>query len=302
MASCKDRSSLAPRGEIVKGANPQVVAPACSPAKEMDKPVRLDILVHRLGLARSREQARRLIMAGEVRVDDQVADKPGVRVSPHATISVGTRPPYVSRGGYKLERALDAFGISPQDCVVADVGASTGGFTDLWLQRGALRVYAIDVGYGQLAWSLRQDPRVVVMERTNARHLESLPEPVHLASVDVSFISLSLILPRMYNWLVDGGQAVALVKPQFEAGVERVGKGGVVRDRETHRQVLESVLTDAVAGGWCVLGLIQSPITGPAGNVEFLAWLGKGDAFASIELSGAIRLALAARPSVEEEG
>jgi 23S rRNA (cytidine1920-2'-O)/16S rRNA (cytidine1409-2'-O)-methyltransferase len=258
----------------------------------MDKPVRLDILVHRLGLARSREQARRLIMAGEVRVDGQVADKPGVRVSPGAPVSVDARPPYVSRGGLKLERALDEFAISPEGCVVADVGASTGGFTDLWLQRGAARVYAIDVGYGQLAWSLRQDPRVVVMERTNARHLEALPEPIHLASIDVSFISLSLILPRVYNWLAEGGQAVALIKPQFEAGADQVGKGGVVRERQTHLEVLQRVLTDAAAGGWRVLGLIRSPITGPAGNIEFLAWLGKGGCPEEIDRAGAIHQAL----------
>ncbi len=258
----------------------------------MVKPIRLDILVHQLGLARSREQARRMIMAGEVRVDDQVADKPGVRVSPEAQVSVDARPPYVSRGGLKLEKALDEFAISPEGRVVADVGASTGGFTDLWLQRGAARVYAIDVGYGQLAWPLRQDPRVIVMERTNARHLETLPEPIDLASVDVSFISLSLILPRMYNWLADGGQAVALIKPQFEAGAEKVGKGGVVRSRQTHLEVLQRVLTIAAEGGWRCLGLIPSPITGPAGNIEFLAWLAKGGSVQSVDLQRAIADAL----------
>lgn len=257
-----------------------------------DKPVRLDTLVYQLGLASSREQARRLIMAGEVRVDNQVADKPGLHVSPGASVHVATSPPYVSRGGLKLEKALDEFAISPQGRVVADVGASTGGFTDLWLQRGAARVYAIDVGYGQLAWALRQDPRVVAMERTNARYLEALPEPVHLASVDVSFISLQLILPRVFDWLDDGGQAVALVKPQFEAGSEHVGKGGVVRSVQTHRTVLERVFKFAAAGGWRALGLIRSPILGPAGNVEFLAWLGKGGDLPAIDLPDAIESAL----------
>lgn len=252
------------------------------------KPSRLDVLVHQLGLAPSREQARRMIMAGEVRVNGQVADKPGTRVSPTSEITVEAGPPYVSRGGYKLEKALDEFGISPAGCVVADVGASTGGFTDLWLQRGAVRVYAIDVGYGQLAWTLRQDPRVVVMERTNARHLEALPEPIQLASADVSFISLSLILPRIYDWLVEEGQAVALIKPQFEAGAEHVGKGGVVRSRQTHLDVLERVLTNATGGGWHLRGLTRSPIKGPAGNIEFLAWLGKGNHHSAIAIPKAI--------------
>ena len=258
----------------------------------MRKPIRLDVLVHRLGLAPSREKARRMIMAGEVRVDGEVSDKPGARVSPASEIEVDAGPPYVSRGGLKLEKALDEFGISPVGCVVVDVGASTGGFTDLWLQRGAAKVYAIDVGYGQLAWTLRQDPRVVVMERTNARYLEALPEPVQLASVDVSFISLSLILPRIYAWLEEEGQAVALIKPQFEAGAERVGKGGVVKDRQTHLDVLERVLNDAIRGGWRLLGLIRSPITGPAGNIEFLAWLGKGTHQPAVSLSMAIEQAV----------
>lgn len=258
-----------------------------------DKPLRLDLLVHRLGLASSREQARRLIMAGQVRVDGQLVAKPGARVSPTAHVSVEASAPYVSRGGLKLERALDVFGISPEGRVVADVGASTGGFTDVWLQRGAAKVYAIDVGYGQLAWSLRQDPRVVVMERTNARYLAALPEPIDLASVDVSFISLALILPRVYDWLVEGGQCVALVKPQFEAGAALVGRGGVVRSAETHRLVLERVVEGAQAGGWRVLGLIRSPLRGPAGNIEFLAWLGKEGEVPAADVQKAVELALA---------
>ncbi|MHB1318319.1 MAG: TlyA family RNA methyltransferase [Anaerolineae bacterium] len=228
-----------------------------------------------LGLATSREKARRLIMAGEVRVNGVTIDKPGAQVRDDAEVSVEKEPPYVSRGGLKLEKALDLYGIRAEGCVVADIGASTGGFTDLWLQRGATRVYAIDVGYGQLAWKLRQDARVVVMERTNARYLESLPEPVQRVSVDVSFISLDLILPRAYGWLSDGGEAVVLIKPQFEAGADRVGKGGVVRDLDTHRDVIARVLMGATGSGWQVLGVTRSPLVGPAGNVEFLAWLGR---------------------------
>ena len=235
-------------------------------------------------------------MAGEVRVEGVVVDKPGARVAEDADISVESQPAYVSRGGLKLEKALDLYGISAADCVVADVGASTGGFTDLWLQRGANRVYAIDVGYGQLAWKLRQDPRVVVMERTNARYLERLPEAVDRVSIDVSFISLDLILPRAYAWLAEGGQVVALIKPQFEAGADRVGKGGVVRDAETHRDVVWRVLMNASSTGWQTLGVTRSPLVGPAGNIEFLAWLGKGTQHTAItpgdELFDAISRAL----------
>jgi 23S rRNA (cytidine1920-2'-O)/16S rRNA (cytidine1409-2'-O)-methyltransferase len=258
--------------------------------------VRLDQLLHRLGLTTSRETARRLIMAGEVRVDGTVVDKPGAAVSEDADVQIESQPAYVSRGGLKLEKALDLFKISADGCVVADVGASTGGFTDLWLQRGASRVYAIDVGYGQLSWKLRQDLRVVVMERTNARYLQALPEPVQRVSMDVSFISLDLILPRTHGWLADGGQAVALVKPQFEAGANRVGRGGVVRDPGTHREVLLRVLIGAIDTGWQVLGVTRSPLVGPAGNIEFLAWLGKGVSADGIEpgdaLSNAIALAI----------
>jgi len=243
--------------------------------------VRLDQLMQSRGLA-SRESARRLIMAGAVRVDGELANKPGELVRPDAEITLESAPPYVSRGGLKLEKALDLYHITAQGCVVADVGASTGGFTDLWLQRGAVRVYAIDVGYGQLSWKLRQDPRVVVMERTNARYLEALPEPVQRVSVDVSFISLDLILPRAFGWLETGGQAVALIKPQFEAGADKVGKGGVVRERGTHRAVLKRVLNNAIDAGWELLGVTRSPLIGPAGNVEFLAWLGKGTGLSPI--------------------
>lgn len=238
------------------------------------KGTRLDLLLHRRGLAQSREQARRLILAGQVFVDGRRVDKAGAQVDEAAAIEVRQGLPYVSRGGLKLEHALRAFGIDPSGLVAADVGASTGGFTDCLLQRGAARVYAIDVGYGQLDWRLRQDPRVVVMERTNARYLEALPEPVSLVTIDASFISLTLILPQVQKWVAPGGQVVALIKPQFEAGPERVGKGGVVRDQDVHRDVLLTTLTWAQEHGWRILGLTRSPITGPKGNVEFLAWLG----------------------------
>ena len=235
---------------------------------------RLDLLLVERDLVDSREQAQRLIMAGQVKVDGHVSDKAGRRVPTDAQVSVVAGLPYVGRGGLKLEAALDAFGLEVTDWVAADVGASTGGFTDCLLQRGVARVYAIDVGYGQLAWKLREDSRVIVMDRTNARYLESLPEPVDLVTVDVSFISLKLILPAARGWLHDRGHIVALVKPQFEAGREHVGKGGVVRDADVHRMVLEDIAAWAKAAGLTLRGLIASPITGAAGNVEFLAhWL-----------------------------
>jgi 23S rRNA (cytidine1920-2'-O)/16S rRNA (cytidine1409-2'-O)-methyltransferase len=232
---------------------------------------RLDLLMVERGLAESRQQAQRLIMAGKVLVNDHLVDKPGTRVPVAADLRAGSTPPYVSRGGLKLEAALDAFGIGVQGRVAADVGASTGGFTDCLLQRGAARVYAIDVGYGQLAWKLQQDPRVIVIDRTNARHLEALPEPVDLVTADVSFISLKLVLPAAMGWLAAGGQIVALIKPQFEAGPQNVGKGGVVRDPAVHHQVLADITRWADEQGLGLQGLIRSPITGPAGNVEFLA-------------------------------
>jgi 23S rRNA (cytidine1920-2'-O)/16S rRNA (cytidine1409-2'-O)-methyltransferase len=234
---------------------------------------RLDFLLHRRGLATSRERARRLIMAAQVMVNGRLMDKPGSRVPIGAEITVKEKLRYVSRGGLKLEAALDAFSICPQGMVAADVGASTGGFTDCLLQRGAARVYAIDVGYGQLAWQLRQDPRVVVMDRTNARYLTSLPEPIALVAVDVSFISLKLVLPAVQRLLVPDGQIIVLIKPQFEAGRREVGKGGVVRDPFVHRAVLYDILGWAKANDLCVRGLIRSPAPGRAGNVEFLSYL-----------------------------
>jgi len=237
---------------------------------------RLDLLLVERGLAPSREQARRLIMAGEVRVDGQVSDKPGRPVSREARVEVLAAPRYVGRGGLKLEEALARFDVAVEGMVAADFGASTGGFTDCLLQAGAARVYALDVGYGQLAWKLRQDPRVVVMERTNVRYLQELPEPVGLVTIDVSFISLRLVLPAALRVLSDSGQVLALIKPQFEAGREQVGKGGVVRERKIHRQVLLEVLEAAQELGLVPLGLVPSPLRGPAGNVEFLAHLVKG--------------------------
>lgn len=249
------------------------------------KKMRLDVLLVERGLVSSREKGQRLIMAGQVRVSGELFDKPGRRVAVDATITIDEGLPYVSRGGLKLEAALDHFKLAVQGWVVADVGASTGGFTDCLLQRGVSRVYAIDVGYGQLAWSLRQDPRVVVMERTNARYLETLPEPVDLVTLDASFISLKLLLPTVARWfgplgqagqLESGGQAIPLIKPQFEAGRRQVGKGGVIRDPTVHRQVLTNLLTWAAAQGWGICGLVPSPLRGPAGNVEFLAHLKLG--------------------------
>ncbi len=254
----------------------------------MTDKIRLDhLLVHR-GLAESRSQAQALILAGQVSVNGQLAPKPGAKVPADVQVTVRQQLPYVSRGGLKLAAALDAFGVSVQDAICADVGASTGGFTDCLLQRGAARVYAIDVGYGQLAWKLRQDERVVVMERTNARYLEALPEPVRVVTLDVSFISLKLLFPAIVGWLAPDADVVSLVKPQFEARREQVGKKGVVRDPAIHSQVLERVAGYTVPHGFAVHGLIRSPITGPAGNVEFLMHLRQGNKLDDFDLSAAI--------------
>lgn len=236
---------------------------------------RLDTLLVALGLADSREKARALVMAGSVLVDDAPAAKPGQLVPAGSKVRLRESLRYVSRGGLKLEAALDALQVDPARLTAVDVGASTGGFTDCLLQRGAAHVYAIDVGYGQLAWKLRQDSRVTVIERTNVRNLAGLPGDVQvdLAVVDVSFIGLDLVLPAVARVLRPGGQAIVLIKPQFEAGKGRVGKGGVVRDPAVHREVLARVLGWAVSHGWTVEGLLRSPITGPKGNVEFLALL-----------------------------
>ena len=237
---------------------------------------RLDKLMVMRGLAESRERAQALIMAGEVLVNGQRVDKPGRRVPVDVPIEVKARIPYVSRGGFKLAAMLDHLGLDVSGWVCVDVGASTGGFTDVLLQRGAARVYAIDVGYGQLAWKLRTDPRVVVMERTNIRHVTQLPEQCDLATIDVSFIGLNLVLPPVYNLVKEEGWIIALIKPQFEAGPEKVGKGGIVRDPAVHEEVLRRVLGEAERLGLGLQALIRSPLPGAEGNVEFLAAWRKG--------------------------
>jgi 23S rRNA (cytidine1920-2'-O)/16S rRNA (cytidine1409-2'-O)-methyltransferase len=237
--------------------------------------VRLDALMVELSLAESRSQAQRLIMAGQVRVDGQLAVKPGSPVSTLSAVEVDQKPRYVSRGGDKLDAAITAFHPQVAGRVCADVGASTGGFTDCLLQHGAARVYAIDVGTGILEWKLRQDRRVIVMEGTNARFIDQLPEPVELITVDASFISLKILLPGLVSWFgPQGGEVIVLVKPQFEAGRQVVSRGkGVVRDPGVHRQVLDDVLASAQKTGFEVHGLIRSPLLGPKGNTEFLAYL-----------------------------
>lgn len=253
----------------------------------MDK-LRLDVYLTEQGLAESRAQARALVMAGQVRIDGQVALKAGMPVPSGAEVTVSAPLPYVSRGGIKLAAALDAFAIDPGRLVCADVGASTGGFTDVLLQRGAARVYAIDVGYGQLAWKLRQDERVIVMERTNARYLKTLPEPVSLVAVDASFISLKLLIPAILGWRDKTLDLVALVKPQFEVGKGQVGKGGVVRDPAAHRRVLADVAAWTQQQGGIVAGIIPSPIRGPAGNREFCLYAVWGKTRPAVDLAAAI--------------
>jgi len=225
------------------------------------------------GLVETRSRARAIIMAGQVRVNGAVTDRAGSVVRPGDSVDLVAPPRFVGRGGDKLAHALDAFALDVRGRVAADVGASTGGFTDCLLEAGATRVYAIDVGYGQLAERLRLDKRVVVMDRTNVRGVATLPEPVECVTVDVSFISLRLVLPVVRGWLGNGGACVPLIKPQFEAGRGSVGKGGVVRDPAIHRRVLSEVLGASEAAGLGVRGLVRSPLLGPAGNVEFLAHL-----------------------------
>lgn len=238
---------------------------------------RLDKLLVERGLVSTRSRAQGLIMAGEVLVDGQRVDKPGTAVPIQADLQLIAPMLYVSRGGYKLAGALNTFSLDVTGRICADVGACTGGFTDVLLQNGAARIYAIDVGYGQLDWNLRQNQCVVVMERTNARHLESLPERVTFVSIDVSFISLKLILPAVQKWLGPHADIVALIKPQFEAGRKQVGKGGIVKDPAVHRQVLTDLLTWSIENDLQPQGLTRSPIQGADGNVEFLLWLRQGD-------------------------
>jgi len=238
--------------------------------------VRIDRLLVERGLVPNRELARRLVMAGEVLVGDRPVTKPGAEVADDAALRLRTpASPYASRGGEKLAGALDAFGIDPTGLLALDVGASTGGFTDCLLRRGARGVIAVDVGYGQIAWKLRQDPRVTVIDRTNARHLEpgQLPEPADLATVDVSFISLAKVLPAVAACVRPGGAVVALVKPQFEVGRSRVGKGGVVRDDAARADAVAAVRAAAEALGLTVRGEAESVLPGPKGNREVFLWL-----------------------------
>jgi 23S rRNA (cytidine1920-2'-O)/16S rRNA (cytidine1409-2'-O)-methyltransferase len=237
---------------------------------------RLDVLMVEKQLAETRSKAQAIILSGEVYVNDQKVDKAGTEFEPDVSIEVrGSTCPYVSRGGWKLEKALRDFGIDPTGYVCSDSGASTGGFTDCLLQQGAAKVFAIDVGYGQLAWKIRSDPRVVTMERTNIRYVtpEELGEPLDLSVVDVSFISLKLVLPVIQKLLKPTGQIVCLIKPQFEAGKEKVGKKGVVRDPAVHEEVLNSFLLLAQELNLTVRNLTFSPVKGPEGNIEFLGHL-----------------------------
>ncbi|MFC1878974.1 TlyA family RNA methyltransferase [Chloroflexota bacterium] len=248
---------------------------------------RLDVLLVERGLTESRSMAQRLVMAGEVRVNGQVALKPASKHAPEAQIKIEQGPAYVSRGGDKLAGALSAFQLPIDGLICADVGASTGGFSDCLLQNGARRIYAIDVGKGILHWKLRKDERVVVMEGANARYIDRLPEPVDLITIDASFISLKILLPAVRKWFSASenpnearspGQVIALIKPQFEAGRALVKKGaGVIRDPAVHRAVLTQILTFAGDQGFIPRGLIRSPIKGPKGNIEFLVWMIKKD-------------------------
>lgn len=244
----------------------------------MAEKIRLDVALHERGFVDSREKAKALIMAGLVYVNGNKQTKAGLSVKPEDCLELrGEKMPYVSRGGYKLAKAIEEFGLSLEGAVCMDIGASTGGFTDCMLINGADKVYSIDVGYGQLAWKLRQDSRVVNMERTNFRYVthEQIPEEIDFASVDVSFISLKLIIPVMRELLKNGGKAVCLIKPQFEAGREKVGKNGVVRELSTHIEVVERIYSFVLENGFSVLNLDFSPIKGPQGNIEYLIYIQK---------------------------
>ena len=252
---------------------------------------RVDLLLVERGMADTRQKAQAVIMAGQVYSGERRCDKAGLTLEEDAPLEVRGQLRYVSRGGLKLEKAMRVFPITLTDKTAADIGASTGGFTDCMLQNGAKRVYAVDVGYGQLAWSIRNDPRVVCLERTNARYLttQQIPEPLEFASIDVSFISLGLILPALRPLMAPGGEIAALVKPQFEAGKDKVGKKGVVRDPSVHLEVLEHFLDHAAQADFSVLGLDFSPIRGPEGNIEYLGFLraGTGEK-AGIDLKGLV--------------
>ena len=254
---------------------------------------RLDLLLVERGLAESRTKAQALIMAGQVRVNGQVVIKPATSFDLSVKLDLERGPRFVSRGGEKLDAALETFGLDVNGLICADVGASTGGFTDCLLQRGAARIYAIDVGKGILHWKLRNDPRLIIMEETNARYVESLPEKVSFVTIDASFISLKILFPVIRKWLLYPGLAqepgagaavVALIKPQFEAGKKDVSRGdGVIRDPEIHRQVLHDVLIFAQNQGFGLQGLMKSPLMGPKGNTEFLAWLTLSEVILDLE-------------------
>lgn len=266
---------------------------------------RLDTLLVDRGLCASREQARRSIQAGLVKVDDRVVDKPGTEVSPEAAIALQALPPYVSRGGQKLEKALQTFAIAVAGRICLDGGISTGGFTDCLLQAGAQRVYGVDVGYGQVAWKLRQDARVVLKERTNFRYLQ--PQALYgdapfatLGVLDLSFISLTKVLDPLWQLLAPPREAILLVKPQFEVGRSRVGKKGVVRDRGARAEAIIQVAQAAEAIGWGICGLSESPLTGPAGNVEYLLWLRSDRRSAIADLDPVRAIATAAESGLTE--
>ena len=253
---------------------------------------RLDVLLVKRGLAESREKAKAVIMSGIVYVDGQKEDKAGQTFADTANIEVrGSTLKYVSRGGLKLEKAMECFDVSVKDKVCMDIGASSGGFTDCMLQNGAKKVYAVDVGHGQLAWKLRNDTRVVVMEKTNIRYVkpEDIGESIDFASIDVSFISLSKVLPAAYNLLGERGEIVALIKPQFEAGREKVGKKGVVREKSTHIEVIQNCFAYAKENGFFVRELEFSPVKGPEGNIEYLYHLAKsGDIDSDIDIEAVV--------------
>lgn len=284
-------------------SQPDDRAAAAQPARGKAARLRLDLLLVERGLAPSREQAQRLILAGSVASAGVTLDKPGRLVPADAAVEVRAAAPYVSRGGIKLAAALDAFALDVTGLTAADIGASTGGFTDCLLQHGAVRVFAVDVGYGQLAWKLRSDQRVVVLERTNIRHLNQLPDGtlVDLLVIDASFISLALVLPAALRLLQPAGQVIALIKPQFEAGKGQVGKGGVVRDEQIHRRVLENTAALAAAQGLSAAGLAVSPLLGPAGNVEFLIWLRRALA-TDFRMEAAVEEALASARLIRKLG
>lgn len=255
---------------------------------------RLDIFLTEKNFFDSRARAKAMIMAGKILVNGQKVDKAGTLIAPDADIRIlGEEMPFVSRGGLKLQKALDVFKIDLRKKIAADVGASTGGFTDCMLQHGASKVYAIDVGYGQLAWKLRQDERVINLERTNIRNVtqENFSEELDFVSIDVAFISLEKVLPVVYDLLKNSGEVVALIKPQFEAGREHVGKKGVVKDKKIHAAVIEKVLNFAASIGFGIRRLDFSPVKGPEGNIEYLAYLSKDDTTAGVEILSVVDLA-----------